>query len=404
MIGQLGQKPRRQHSAIASGIAKRFIMTTAGEVCPDDGRIGFTEDGLLVKTEEGSPQGGPMANPPIVIHRPTPSGGRRVTVRRIRLFSLSLGTASAEVFRQGFYMPSDAAGFTVLRSGEKAPAPGPWPRDGYGAHAFVAHSLAVVKRPGRAALLTAGFVSFDRSQFFPNEITISIASPSRFVLDLSHASRKRSGSLSPSQKTIIRHRYASLHFPKGAIDRTFSEQLDVIARFHPASPSSPLVLFTDEKPSYLRLLARHPLSLPPHVVHHIRIPASLPRTSANPLFPSNYIDRELRKDQANHRRETTCFSRNVANGLTRLICYLVHHNYWKRYLIKARPSDTRTHGTCPGIPPDEQRRGILSLFPQRAFLGREDWLYSPTLRRIWLKQDPTPGKRRPDYLPRFTRA
>jgi len=90
------------------------------------------------------------------------ASGRRVTVRRIRLFSLSLGTASAEVFRQGFYMPSDAAGFTVLRSGEKAPAPGPWPRDGYGAHAFVAHSLAVVKRPGRAALLTAGFVSFDR--------------------------------------------------------------------------------------------------------------------------------------------------------------------------------------------------------------------------------------------------
>ena len=249
-----------------------------------------------------------------------------------------------------------------------------------------------------------GFVSFDRSQFFPNEITISIASPSRFVLDLSHASRKRSGSLSPSQKTIIRHRYASLHFPKGAIDRTFSEQLDVIARFHPASPSSPLVLFTDEKPSYLRLLARHPLSLPPHVVHHIRIPASLPRTSANPLFPSNYIDRELRKDQANHRRETTCFSRNVANGLTRLICYLVHHNYWKRYLIKARPSDTRTHGTCAGIPPDEQRRGILSLFSQRAFLSREDWLFSPTLRRIWLKQDPTPGKQKPDYLPRFAWA
>jgi len=151
-------------------------------------------------------------------------------------------------------------------------------------------------------------------------------------------------------------------------------------------------------------LARQALSLPPHVVHHIRIPASLPRTSANPLFPSNYIDRELRKDQANHRRETTCFSRNVANGLTRLICYLVHHNYWKRYLIKARPSDTRTHGTCAGIPPDEQRRGILTLFSQRAFLSREDWLFSPTLRRIWLKQDPTPGKQKPDYLPRFAWA
>lgn len=249
-----------------------------------------------------------------------------------------------------------------------------------------------------------GFVSFDRSQFFPNEITIAIASPSRFVLDLSHAVRKRSGCLTAAQRTTMQRCYSAIHFPKGAVDRTFTEQLDVIAQFHPASHTSPLILITDEKPSYPRLLAHHLLSLPFHVVHHIRIPGTLPRTTANPLFASNYIDRELRKDQANHRRETGCFCRNVANGLSRLVCYLIYHNYWKKYLIKAPVEDTRTHGACAGIPPDEQRRGMVKLFSERAFFSRDSWLFSSTLRRIWMKEDQTPGKKAPECLPRFAWA
>ncbi len=249
-----------------------------------------------------------------------------------------------------------------------------------------------------------GFVSFDRSQFFPNEITIAIASPSRFVLDFSHAVRKRSGSLTSAQRTTMNHCYKAIQFPKGAVNRTFIDQLDVIAQFHPASQAFPLILITDEKPAYPRLLAHHRLGLFCHVVHHIRIPSTLPRTVANPLFASNYIDRELRKDQANHRRETGCFCRNVANGLSRLICYLVYHNYWKKYLIKAKIKDIRTHGECAGIPFEEQRREMAKLFSQRAFISREAWLYSPTFRRIWMREDQTPGKQGLEYLPRFAWA
>ncbi|MDD3981279.1 MAG: hypothetical protein PHT55_03650 [Spirochaetales bacterium] len=264
-------------------------------------------------------------------------------------------------------------------------------------------SLHCALRPflSTTTICVDGFVSFDRSQFFPNEITIAIASPSRFVLDLSHAVRKRSGALTPAQRAIVKHCYATVNFQKGAIDRTFSDQLDVIAQLHHASQASPLLLVTDEKPSYTRLLAHHLLRLSPHVVHHIRIPGTLPRTAANPLFASNYFDRELRKDQANHRRETGCFCRNVANGLSRLVCYLVYHNYWKKYLIKSQVLDTRTHGECAGVPLKEQQRGMIKLFLERAIYTRESWMYSPTLRRVWMKEDPTPGKQGFEHLARF---
>ncbi len=48
------------------------------------------------------------------------------------------------------------------------------------------------------------------------------------------------------------------------------------------------------------------------------MPSTWKRTYANPLFASNYLGREIRKDQANHRREPTCYSRNPANSMSRL--------------------------------------------------------------------------------------
>ena len=41
-----------------------------------------------------------------------------------------------------------------------------------------------------------GLVSFDRSQYYPSDIGLSISSSSRFILGLSHATTRRSGTLS----------------------------------------------------------------------------------------------------------------------------------------------------------------------------------------------------------------
>ncbi|MCX7788486.1 MAG: hypothetical protein N2442_12415 [Spirochaetes bacterium] len=51
------------------------------------------------------------------------------------------------------------------------------------------------------------------------------------------------------------------------------------------------------------------------------------RTRSNPLFAVNYLDREVRKDAANHVRETTRGSRNVKDLMNRLALNQVVHNY-----------------------------------------------------------------------------
>lgn len=250
-----------------------------------------------------------------------------------------------------------------------------------------------------------GFVSFEVSQYFPSEITISLTQDSRFVLDFSHATRRRAGTLTHAQKARARTLYPRVHFERGALTRTFSDILASLESERPPRPSHPLILVTDEKKEYSQALASWPLwhaQDEHHRIAHISVNSKLPRTKDNPLFASNYLDRELRKDQANHRRETVCFSRNVASGMARLALYLVCHNYRKRYLIKAPVSDHRSHAEVAGIDRASVEQGLTTMFGLRAFLSRIR--LPPTLDRIWRRAYPTPLKKNKEYLPAFALA
>ncbi len=252
------------------------------------------------------------------------------------------------------------------------------------------------------AVCADGFVSFDVSQFFPSELTLSITSASRFALDLSHATRKRSGSMTQAQKAHATALYACVPFERGGVARTFRDILSSLEVDRPPTPRHPLVLITDEKPDYRSVLHRSRLwrtQDEEHRVAHIQVNSRLPRTFANPLFPSNYLDREIRKDQAAHHRESTCFNRNVANGMSRLLCYLVQHNYRKRFLIKAPVGEDAVHAQMAGIGKELLERRLEAMFTKRAFLTR---MYLPaTLERIWRKAFMTPLKTKAEYLPAF---
>jgi hypothetical protein len=255
------------------------------------------------------------------------------------------------------------------------------------------------------AVCADGFVSFDVSQYFPSELTISITADSRFVLEFVHATRRRSGTMTASQRPRAARLYSRVDFERGSIVRSFREILDSLRQERRPTARDPLILITDEKKEYLRALHAHPLFLgqdAEHRVGHVAINSRLPRVYANPLFASNYLDREIRKDQAGHHRESTCFNRNVSNGMARLACYFVQHNYRKRFLIKAQRGDERVHGEVAGIPRSCIVEGIEAMFRDRAFLTR---VRLPTpLARIWRKEFATPLKTAGDYLPRFALA
>jgi transposase-like protein len=247
-----------------------------------------------------------------------------------------------------------------------------------------------------------GFVGFDASQYFPNNITISIAARSRFVLEFTHATLRRSGAMRNDQKKRREALYYGLDFEKKAIERSFSELLNELERDRPPRRFKPLVIVTDEKLEYERSLCVHPLFLTQDKEHrtiHHRVNSRLPRTYLNPLFPSNYLDREIRKDQAAHHRESTCFCRSVANGLSRMACYLGWHNYCKRFSVKAPVAMKATHAEMAGIAKEEIAHVRKGLTNNRAFLSLLSLDAVET--KLWQKDFPTLGRLGHSYLPAF---
>ncbi len=268
--------------------------------------------------------------------------------------------------------------------------------------ALAAHAILRPRANSDEDVCIDGLVSFDRSQYFPNNITISITAESRFVLSFTHATLRRSGSMRLEQKKRRKDLYQGIEFEPFAIQRSFTEILNELERDRPPRKHRPLVITTDEKIEYKRAFLSHRLFCNQDEEHrtvHRTVNSRLPRTALSPLFPSNYLDREIRKDQASHRKETTCFSRAVANGLSRMACYLGWHNYEKPYLIKARVTQARTHGEEAGIPKDRIKSIRREMFRKRAFYSMT--ILDPTEERIWKKSFPTLGRTRPVYLPEY---
>lgn len=252
-----------------------------------------------------------------------------------------------------------------------------------------------------------GIVSFDRSQYFPSDIGVSITYSSRFMLGLSHATTRRSGAMRDDQKRRRDELYKDARFEERAIERSFTEHLDMLGRDRPISEARPLILVTDEKLEYGRAFRKHRLYSMQDKNRrcvHLSVSSEAPRVFGNPLFASNYIDREIRKDQANHRRETACFSRSGANTMNRLYSYLAHHNYAKRYLIRWPVHRRETSANMAGIPQALVARARQLMFKRRAFLSHLTLL--PIDLRVWAKTiySPFKGGLQCGCLPRFAFA
>jgi len=107
----------------------------------------------------------------------------------------------------------------------------------------------------------------------------------------------------------------------------------------------------------------------------------------NPLFPVNYLDRQLRKDLAEHVRETVRFARRLEHSLERAMVHLIHHNYFK--VFRSRSKDqTMTHAQKAGISPKRVEELRERSLHQRAFGWREN-LESWQL-DLWRRQTKVP--------------
>jgi hypothetical protein len=247
-------------------------------------------------------------------------------------------------------------------------------------------------------LAADGFESYTVSQYFPNNIHFLTGCSSQFLYTTNYVTIRRKGRMTAAQKK--RRAYLERFYraePKG-IQRGFAALLVTVQRLLHTCPLPVLTLFTDEKTDYLQALKKNTKLQAAGAAGrfvHVRIPSTRARTTSNPLFPVNYLDRQVRKDVANHVRETVCFARNVTCCMERLWVYFCYHNYYKRYRELQPVGDTTTHAEVAGVKRRNMEKEKRRLFTRRYFLSREA-IEGENL-RLWKRTLVTPLKPQDGY-------
>ena len=267
------------------------------------------------------------------------------------------------------------------------------------------HTRLVDSMKVNEALVADGFESFDKSQFFPNNLNLLLGKQSQFLFGVTHTTLRRKGRMTEKQKLIRLHYESGFKPSPSSVERSFARLLELIPPLWAPARSGNLTLWTDEHTAYPRAIGRVPALRDAELAgtfKHRTVSSKATRTVHNPLFSANYYDRELRKDIAAFRRESTCFTRNIANGLSRFALHMIYHNYQKFHRMNMRPTSEKLHAEVAGIDTASIAAGFRWLYVDRPFISKQKLSYDNA--RIWLKEAETPLKGGRDYLPQYATA
>jgi transposase-like protein len=251
-------------------------------------------------------------------------------------------------------------------------------------------------------LAADGFESFCVSQFFPNNITILVGSESQFVYAADHATLRRKGRMTKGQKARRIELEGRFRADPRGIERSFTRIASESLRVLSDEGRAAIALWTDEHQAYPRGIAASPcaqaLNKLGRLVHRT-VSSRAARTRANPLFPVNYLDRELRKDLHEHVRESVCFGRNVNRQMERLSLYLFYHNFIKAHRTRWGPI---SNAVVAGYDAAQIATALVGLWTDRSMLTRTD--LTECGEDSWRRARRTPLGPSHDYLPKYAVA
>ena len=238
-------------------------------------------------------------------------------------------------------------------------------------NALAVMDLALSRLTLEEDLALDGFESYTRSQYHPNNITHVVGTKSEFIYAAIHTLLRRKGSMTPHQKNL-RALIDLVWKPVSSI----KEDLTVIlADLAPSIEEActrrePLILHTDEHRSYppaLKAVRSLRSLLSSGSLVHDRTSSRKARTKKNPLFPVNYVDRQMRKNMAEHVRETVRQAREVNCQMERMAVFMVVHNFLtpKRITDHACIGDQPTHADAAGLFDEATRRQVLRMITHR---------------------------------------
>jgi len=239
-------------------------------------------------------------------------------------------------------------------------------------------------------LVTDGFESFTVSQFFPNNYHLIIGKDSQFFYGVDYAHLRRKGRMTDAQKEKRAELEEIFMAPSNDVYTSFKRLCETISHLKKETEGQKTLLFSDEKREYKKVIKNLKRDAVPGDcildIEHQTISSRLARTLQNRLFAVNYFDREIRKDQANHVRETVEWSRNTNGAVERMYVYGSFHNFIKKYRIK--PGEDRCHAEVAGFPKDKIDQFLRKIFTRRLFLGNAKLTLSEKM--IWKRSYKTP--------------
>ncbi len=247
-----------------------------------------------------------------------------------------------------------------------------------------------------------GFESFAVSQYFPNNIQLLAGKESQYWIYSDYAHLRRKGRMTPYQKKRNLKLQARFNHGRVTVYESFEELLRILLSVMEHSERPKIRIYTDHHQSYQRAITN---LTPKERVHidHERCSSTLPRTVSNQLFSVNYLDREIRKDLAEHTRETVQFGRNVVNQMERLAIYRAYHNYFKPFRIRGKEERRYTHAERAGLSAASIQQEKKTFFTQRRFLSRIRGIMIRDL-DVWLRCVATPLKKYAEELPAYVWA
>ena len=255
-------------------------------------------------------------------------------------------------------------------------------------------------------LAADGFESFAVSQYFPNNFNLLVGKDSQYVYHFNYVQLHRKGRMTDYQK-----KKAAVLRKKWPI-RTNNELIGFMEIKQKITELvwnnrdiRHLQVYSDEKSVYrqcleCRTVPRYDGSF--FLLEQVRINSKKHRGLRNELFPVNYMDREIRKDLAEHHRETTCFARNVNSSVSRMMVYMLYHNFFKPFRLNRREQTPASHAEAAGIAPERYKNIISHIFRKRFFLSH--YRLSGNNELTWHRAYQTPLKSVCDFLPAYILA
>lgn len=241
-----------------------------------------------------------------------------------------------------------------------------------------------------------GFESFVGSQYTPNNFNIAVGTQSLVPYLCSVTLLRRKGRMTVAQKKR-RDRLDRLWRPRRdqLVSQCKESFRDLISLYLNRGTLTPFTLHTDEKKEYARALSR--LTESRHlveigVISHQTISSRAARTKSNPLFPVNYLDREIRKNSAAHVRETVRFDREINMSASRMAIVLGYHAFRKPFKIdnKTRIDELPTHADKAGLLKSiNAQKNFNRLFTHRHLWDHQN-LKTEWMEAIWLMKGENP--------------